>query len=172
MDYYLHHVSPQLSRTPLLYFIHFFLVKLKYNRGLQLPSLLNIWLESLQSCDVDLKEYGQTEFDMFQQGLVDWDFTQLGTWRITRFKYGSSPNDWCIELEQLSDSSTESPGDMPGGWIKNDQSWGEADVVDEDDQSEGEADVVDEDDQSEGEADVMDVEGDLWLQQGQSVRAQ
>lgn len=128
MNCCLHNVS--LSRTPLLHLVLYFLYDLEDGRGLQLPLFLNIWLECLRTCGVDLKEYGQTECDMFQEGLVDWYFTILGTWRISGFEYGSLPSDWSIEIEQLSDSSTDSPGDMPGGWIEDDQSVGETDVVD------------------------------------------
>ncbi len=153
---YLLHVSSHF-RTPLLNLVYWFLFEIKYQEELQLPLLLNIWLESLRTCGVDLEEYGRAEVDLFQQGLVDWGSDWWETWRITSFEYGSSPNDWSIEVEQLSDSSSDSPGNMPGGWIEDDQSGGEADVVDEDDLSGGEADVVD--------------EGEQRLQQEQSVRA-
>lgn len=134
LKYNLHHIST-LSRTPFLDAVQGIIYYLNFNQEPQLPWLLDIWLGGLQNCGVVLQEYGRKETELFQQGLVHWAFLSLleDTWRITNLTYGSLPSDWSISVERVDDADTETPSNMPGAWIEDDDSERK-----EDDDSEGE----------------------------------
>ena len=101
--------------------------------------LLNTWLVCLQESGVDLEEYGRTELEYFQRGLVSWiwlsDLASIdGKWFFTILTYGPSPSDWEIDIEWC-EAPPENPGKMPGGWIDDDGSNAEDDDLSEDELS-------------------------------------
>jgi len=146
LNYCIHQIFSH--RTPLNDLVLESLFGLESNQDRQLPELLNIWLQGLQDCGVDLEEYGRKETELYEQGLVCWGFSPSPPeiWGITSLTYGSSPSDWSIKLELLDDSDTGTPKDMPGGWVENNES---DDGESDDDESDG--------DESGGEVNEVEV---------------
>ena len=90
------------------------------------------WLCFLQTCGVDLSEYGKREEELHEQGLVGSVIGDIqnrdsrATAKIASFTYGNSPSDWHIKLErkflepgQEFDQEPEKVEEMPGGWIED-----------------------------------------------------
>lgn len=103
---------------------------------LNLPPLIKDWLEDLQESSVDLEEYGRVESELYEQGVVDWDWDATefdsnnnvvrGTrWLVRCLEYGPLPSDWKVEMELQRENAAEDIGKMPGGWIEGDDSAGE-----------------------------------------------
>lgn len=103
---------------------------------LRLPTLLKDWLEDLQESSVDLEEYGRVESELYEQGVVDWDWdvaefdleanvVRRARWFIRCLEYGPSPSDWDVEMVYRRESAVEDIGKMPGGWIEDDDLDGE-----------------------------------------------
>ena len=101
--------------------------------------LLNTWLLWLQKSGVNLEEYGRTEMEYHQRGLVSrtWPSSFLGVdaeWLLTILTYGPSPSDWEIDIE-WREVPPGNPGKVPGEWIDDDGSEAEDDNSSEDEPS-------------------------------------
>ena len=92
--------------------------------------LLHIWLQCLQDSGIDLEEYGREETELHEQGLVSWSggpfgFTDYLSWSLTNLTYGPTLGEWNLSIELSYEELPESPGnmrgDMPGGWIEDDE---------------------------------------------------
>ena len=93
---------------------------------------VDLWLSSLESCGVDLYEYGQREEELHERGRV-WfpikrtcDTGLSAGAELASFTYGRSPSEWDIKMDwrylDLDQDSGQGPGkveEMPGGWIKD-----------------------------------------------------
>ena len=90
------------------------------------------WLSLLESCGVDLYEYGQREEELHERGLVRKEIAFiyrrafLARVKLASFTYGRSPSEWGIEsdwkyLDRDQDSGQDSGQveKMPGGWIED-----------------------------------------------------
>ena len=88
---------------------------------------LHLWLKSLESCGVDLYEYGKQEEKLHEKGLVRHEIKIFDEThgeimvKLASFTYGSSPGDWDIKLywkylDRYQDSGQVE--EMPGGWIE------------------------------------------------------
>ena len=97
---------------------------------------LDRWLYFLESCGVNLCEYGKREEELHERGLVKnktevirWD-NAIAMVTLGGFTYGSSPGEWVIKMEYQrldpNDDSGQDPNqdpdqveEMPGGWIED-----------------------------------------------------
>lgn len=95
-------------------------------------SAQHFWLSSLETCGVDLYEYGKREEELHERGLVrneikfSWWTGRVATAKLASFTYGSSPGEWSIKMEreildpdQDSDQDSDQVEEMPGGWIED-----------------------------------------------------
>ena len=91
---------------------------------------MRIWLEDLQSCGVDLLEYGKKEKELhghYTEVLGDCRSYSNGcTLRLVGFTYGASPEDWKVWFSEPTDEYAgdfwwlvEQPDEkpMPGMWV-------------------------------------------------------
>lgn len=102
-----------------------------------IPVILRSWLEDLTHSGISLKEYGHTEFDLYSQGSVCWNFEGLQTstngvrrnvrWYLASFTYGEVPSDWSICITEQTNEHLKEPRHMaqpweliPGGWVEED----------------------------------------------------
>ncbi|KAL4804697.1 hypothetical protein BDV18DRAFT_26868 [Aspergillus unguis] len=141
----------QVPITPLLYGLIFSMPSLTLSarraRSPQrarhdLSKALKSWLEDVQLCGVDLKEYGRYELSLFQSN--DWlstqrwtdlgpnldfeyqdaDFADSGP-RLKSFLFGPRPEDWVLiwddAVEEYAsefwDMIDDQPPPVPGGWV-------------------------------------------------------
>ena len=124
------------EQTPFLVLIGAFfdglfdLEKLEDIETQRLPFLLSLWLECLQAGGVDLKQYGQKEMELREQGRVSWDFESYILYHksikssVKDLVYGSMPSDWKLEIEyQFGEWRRRKLGTyrMPGEWNDDDQ---------------------------------------------------
>ncbi len=103
----------------------------------ELRWLLRVWLEYLQKSGVDLEQYGQKEADLYEQGLVSWnwrlhDYLDMDVF-LTNLTWGPSLSDWKVRVEfHVIEEAPEMPlktlVKMPGGLIEDDDSEGERDL--------------------------------------------
>ena len=126
----IHHRS-HFDRTPLLALIHGFVAWCNSDI-FDLSFILEIWLEDLLACDVNLEEHGRVEhaycrkfFDKWCLKGNNWDhmsqcWTKDASLTIASFRYGPLLSDWEIKLEEVEETY-EIPGNIPGGWIEADQ---------------------------------------------------
>lgn len=122
----LHHIC-LTSRTPLLGLLDSFFGIFEKREYLSIL-LFDHWLQALAKCDVDLEQYGRTEIDLHERGLVNWEFEDQSMflyspgsvvlWTMKELYYGKSPRDWGFYIE--ADRYTTDEGleyNMPGAWI-------------------------------------------------------
>ena len=125
------HYMSSLARTPLLEFIAGFIEYRRFS-SFDLTFPLEMWLEDLLACDINLGECGRIEHacwigfcDKFHIASNKWD-RNSNCWRETpgfvmaSFRYGPLPSDWEIKLEEVEETY-KTPGDVPGGWVEEDQ---------------------------------------------------
>lgn len=89
---------------------------------------LDLWLSSLESCGVDLYEYGKREEELQESGLVRNEIGVVCYTNVTvraklaSLTYGSSPGEWDFIVEWKFSDPDQDSGQvekMPGGWIED-----------------------------------------------------
>ena len=89
---------------------------------------LDTWLGDLRDCGVDLYEYGRREEEIYQENnasreLDSWVlYIHCGIWKLVSFIYGSSPNDWRLQLEwrpEERDEHGQQVQEIPGSWVED-----------------------------------------------------
>ena len=88
---------------------------------------LDTWLGDLRDCGVDLYEYGRREEEIYWENSASREFDgcalllRHGIWKLVSFTYGSSPNDWRLQLEwrpEEWDEHDQQVQEIPGSWIE------------------------------------------------------
>ena len=89
---------------------------------------LDTWLGDLKDCGVDLSEYGRQEEEIYRENSASREFDgwalflRHGIWKLVSFTYGSSPNDWRVQLEwrpKERDEHRQQVQEIPGSWIED-----------------------------------------------------
>ena len=72
---------------------------------------LELWLQDLQACGVDLLEYGRREKAVHGQASIMKHFQfcktlahglEISSWHVVDFTFGSSPSDWHVEMAKCA----------------------------------------------------------------------
>ena len=124
------HAIEKYPRTPFHHFLVGFTKHWDTRPPSELPvdSGLDLWLNSLENCGVDLSEYGKREGELHEQSLVWNGFRviehagSLAGAKIASFTYGSSPDEWDIKVEWEilgPNHDSDQVKEIPGSWIED-----------------------------------------------------
>ena len=89
---------------------------------------LDIWLNDLRDCGIDLYEYGKREEGLYRDSSASREFEgwalflRPGIWKLVSFTYGSSPSDWHLQLKwrpKEHDGQCEQVHEIPGSRIED-----------------------------------------------------
>ena len=94
---------------------------------------INVWLQELKSCGVDLLEYARTELDLHKRGAMSWKFPGIikdpdgigndVVWTLKAFRYSQTPSEWAFYVEVSSYSSSDGSDSLYGLWEPQEGKW-------------------------------------------------